>query len=319
MGVAVVGAAAIGASAQAQETYPTRPIRIIVPIPPGATADTLPRIVGEKLTAKWGQPVIVENKAGAANNLGAEFVANSPADGYTLLSTPPGPLAIAGSLYPNLRFDPAAFVPITVLASLPNTLVVRSTLPVSNLAELISYAKTNPGKLTYASAGTGSTPHLAAEALQIAAGIKMVHVPYRGLAPALTDLLAGHVDVLFDNIGNTRQHILDGKVKGIAVGDKQRVPELPDLPALAETYPGFLSTTWFAIAAPPNTPPAIANKLSEAIAEIIRMPDVVVRIKQLAATPVGNSPAQMAEFLKEERERWHAVIVKAGIKADANP
>lgn len=304
------------ASAPGQETYPSRPIRIIVPVPPGATADTLPRIIGEKLTARWGQPVIVENKAGAANNLGAEFVAKSEPDGYTLLSSPPGPLVIAASLNPKLPFDPKAFVPVTVLATLPNTLIVRPTLPVSSVAELVAYAKAHPGELTYASAGSGSTPHLAAEALQIAAGIRMVHIPYKGLAPALTDVLAGHVDLLFDNIGNTLQHIRDGKVKGLAVTSKERVPELPGVPALAETFPNFYSATWFAIAAPPRTPPEIAAKLSQAMAEIIRMPDVIARFKQISSTPVGNSPEEMSAFLKEETERWHTVITTAGIKGE---
>lgn len=302
-------------AASAQENYPSRPIRIIVPLPPGATADTLPRVVGEKLSARWGQPVIIENKSGAAQNLGAEFVARSDPDGYTLLSTPPGPLVTAGSINPKLPFDPVAFAPVTVLATLPNTLIARTGLPISNLAELVAYAKANPGKLTYASAGSGSTPHLAAEALQIAAGIKMVHVPYKGLAPALTDILAGHVDVLFDNIGNTLQHIKSGKVKGIAVSSKERAPELPDLPTVAETYPGFYSATWFAVVAPPKTPPDITAKLSQAMGEIIRMPDVVARFQQVASNPVGNSPEEMAAFLKEERERWHKVITTAGIKA----
>ncbi len=318
--IALVAATAtfLGAlpTVRAQESYPSRPIRIIVPVPPGATADTLPRVIGEKLTARWGQPVIVENKAGAANNLGAEFVAKSEPDGYTLLSSPPGPLVIAASLNPKLPFDPKAFVPVTVLATLPNTLIVRPTLPVSSVAELVAYGKAHPGELTYASTGSGSTPHLAAEALQIAAGIRMVHIPYKGLAPALTDVLAGHVDMMFDNIGNTVQHIRDGKVKGLAVASKERVPDLPNVPALAETFPNFYSTTWFAIVAPPKTPPEIAAKLSQAMAEIIRMPDVAAKFKQLSATPVGDSPEAMSAFLKEETERWHAVITTAGIKGE---
>ncbi len=300
----------------ADDNYPNRPIRIIVPLPAGATADTLPRIIGDKLTAKWGQPVIIENKPGASSNLGAEFVAKSDPDGYTLLSTPPGPLVIAGSLNPKLPFNPDAFVPVTVLATLPNTLIVRSGLPASNLAEFVAYAQANPGKVTYASAGIGSTPHLAAEALQIATGIRMVHVPYKGLAPALNDVIAGHVDLLFDNIGNTHNLIKDGKVKGLAVTDRKRAPELPNVPALAESYPGFYSATWFAIVAPPNTPQPIVKKLSEAIGEIIRMPDVIARFQQIASTPVGNSSAEMSAFLKEEKDRWQKVISTVGMKME---
>ncbi|MGD0022994.1 MAG: tripartite tricarboxylate transporter substrate binding protein, partial [Xanthobacteraceae bacterium] len=192
---------AVSLIAVAQDSYPNRPIKIIVPLPPGATADTLPRIVADKLTLRWGQPVIVENRSGAANNLGAEMVAQAKPDGYTLLATPPGPLVIAQSLYSDLAFEPTAFVPVTVLAAIPNMLVARASLPAANIAELVAYAKANPDKLNYASGGVGTTPHLAAEVLQIAAGIRMVHIPYKGLAPALTDLLAGHVDLMFDNIG----------------------------------------------------------------------------------------------------------------------
>jgi len=307
---------AVSLIAVAQDSYPNRPIKIIVPLPPGATADTLPRIVADKLTLRWGQPVIVENRSGAANNLGAEMVAQAKPDGYTLLATPPGPLVIAQSLYSDLAFEPTAFVPVTVLAAIPNMLVARASLPAANIAELVAYAKANPDKLNYASGGVGTTPHLAAEALQIAAGIRMVHIPYKGLAPALTDLLAGHVDLMFDNIGNIIQHVKAGTIKGLAVASTERLPELPDVPALAETYPGFYSTTWFAIVAPPQTPPEIAVKLSRAIAEIIKMPDVAEEFRRLSCIPVGNSPAEMAVFLKEEAERWHKVIMTAGIKPE---
>jgi tripartite-type tricarboxylate transporter receptor subunit TctC len=308
--------AAIPLIAVAQDAYPNRPIKIIVPLSAGATADFLPRIVAAKLSLRWGQPVIIENRPGAAQNLGAEVVARAEPDGYTLLASPPGPLVIAQSFYSELPFDPTAFVPVTVLATLPNTLVVRPNLPVANLAELVAYAKENPGKLNYASPGSGSTPHLAAEALQIAAGIRMVHIPYKGLAPALTDVLAGHVDMMFDNIGNTLVHIKRGTVKGIAVASKERLPDLPELPTMAETYPGFYSATWFAVVAPPRTPPEIAAKLSQAIAEILKLPDVSARFRELSCVPVGSSPAETATLLKEEAERWHKVIATAGIKPE---
>ena len=310
--LATVAAVPIGA--RAQDRYPERAIKIIVPIPPGATADTLPRVIGDKLSKVWDQPVVIENKPGASNNLAAEFVAKAPADGYTIFATPPGPLVTAGSMGMTLRFDPRAFTPITIMATLPNTLVVRADLPVSNLQELVAYAKANPGKLTYASAGNGSTPHLAGAALQITAGVSMVHVPYKGLAPALADVLAGHIDMLFDNIGNTLPHIKSGKVKGIAVADRVRSPELPDLPTVAETYPGFYSTTWFALVGPPNMPPAIANKMQTEVARILKLPDLVTLYQQLAANPGGNTPEDMRTFLGDERERWDKVIKTAGIK-----
>jgi tripartite-type tricarboxylate transporter receptor subunit TctC len=305
---------AVPVLAGAQDTYPNRPIKMIVPLPPGATADTLPRIVAEKLTSRWGQPVIIENRPGFATNLGAEVVAAAKPDGYTLLATPPGPLVTAQNMYRNLPFDPTAFVPVTVLCTLPNMLVARSNLPIANIAELVAYAKAHPDKLTYASAGVGTTPHLAAAALQIAAGIRMVHVPYKGLAPALRDVLAGRVDVMFDNIGNTVQYIKANKIKGLAVASKERLPELPDVPSLAETYPGFYSATWFAVVAPPKTPAEIASKLSQAITEILQMPAIAEKFKRLSCTPVGNSPHEMAVFLKEEAARWHKVIATAGIK-----
>ena len=301
-------------SVSAQDRFPERAVRIIVPIPPGATADTLPRVIGEKLSKVWGQPVVIENKPGASNNLAAEFVAKSAPDGYTLFATPPGPLVTAGSMGSALRFDPKAFTPITIMGSLTNTLVVREGLPVSNLQELVAYAKQNPGRLTYGSAGNGSTPHLAGEALQIAAGIKLVHVPYKGLAPALADLIGGHVDMIFDNIGNTLPQIQSGKIKGIAVSDSVRSPELPNMPTLAETYPGFYSTTWFALVAPPGTPSTITAKISREVADILKTPELIELYKKLAATSGGQTPDQMQIFLEEERIRWDKVIKTAGIR-----
>jgi len=300
----------------AQGDYPGRPIRIIVPIPPGATADSLPRIVGEKLAAKWGQPVVVENRPGAALNIGAEAVARAEPDGYTLLATPPSPLTVNQSLYSRLAYDPAAFVPVTVMATLPNVLMIHPRVPVSTLPELIAYAKQNPDRLTYASSGVGGTPHLSMELLKTLAGFQAVHVPYKGLAPALTDLMAGHVDMMFDNLGNAYAPVTSGRLKALGVGSKERIPALPDVPAIAEVFPGFLSTTWFALVAPPGTPPAIAAKLSAAIAGIIREPDVARRFDELSSTPVGSTPAETAAFIREERERWHKVIVAAGIKPE---
>ena len=225
------------APAFAQSDYPSRAVKIVVPFPPGATVDTLPRIVAEKLAARWGQPVVVENRAGAAGNLGAEVVARAEPDGHTLLSSPPPPLAINQALYPKLPFDPAAFVPVTVLAEVANVLLVKKGLAPS-LKALIETAKANPGKLNYASAGNGSTTHLTMEWLKILGGVNIVHVPYRGSAPALTDLLGGQVDMMFDNLGNTLQHIQDGKLDAVAVGSAQRLKALPDVPTLGEIFPG---------------------------------------------------------------------------------
>jgi tripartite-type tricarboxylate transporter receptor subunit TctC len=310
-------AAACGAGAArpaSAEAYPSRPIRIIVPLPPGATADTLPRLIGEKLTAKWGQPVIIENRPGAAQNLGAEMVAKAEPDGYTLLATPQGPLTISQYLYPRLGFDPAAFVPITIVAALPYVLVTYPTSPISSLEELIGYAKANPDKLNYASPGAGSSNQLAMEWLKSLADIRLTHVPYRGAAPALTDLLAGHVDIMFDNAGNVVQLIKDGRLKALAVSAKTRMAELPDVPAIAERFSQFVAMSWFAVVAPPKTPAAIAAQLADAMVEALRAPDVAQRVREMSAAVVATTPEETAAYLRKETEQWGRVIASAGIK-----
>jgi tripartite-type tricarboxylate transporter receptor subunit TctC len=311
---ALIAAVGIAASEAMAQTYPSRPIRVIVPLPPGANGDLMPRILGERLSARWGQPVVIENRPGAAQNLGAELAFRAEPDGHTLLATPQGPLVISQSFFPKLNFDPAQFVPVTIMATLPYILVAHPKVPVTSLAAFIDYAKANPGKLNYASPGTGSGPHLTGEMLRLATGIRMTHVPYSGLAPAITDLLAGHTDVMFDNLGNSLPLVQEGKLRGLAVTSAKRTPELPDIPAAAETYPDIQATSWFAIVAPPKTPRAIADKLSQALAEILRMPDVEKRWREMTLTPVGGTPDEIAAFFKVETERWRKVIVTGGIK-----
>ena len=311
--IALLTAAPVAASAQTE--YPNRTIKFVVPIPPGPVADVLPRMLAEKLAARWGQVVIVENRPGAASNIGAEAVAKAQPDGYTLLATPPNPLVINQSFFPKLAFDPEAFVPVTVFAALPYVLVVNPKVPFSTLQELIAFARQNPDKINFASAGTGSAPHLTGEMLKLAASIRMVHVPYTGLGPAMTDLLAGHVDLMIDNLGNALPLVRAGKVKALGVASETRIAELPDVPAIAELFPGFQASAWFAIVAPPKTPPEIAAKLSQAIADTLRLPDVAKRFDDLAVKPVGSSPAETAAFLKQETERWRKVIVAGGIKS----
>ena len=303
-------------SAVAQPPYPSRPIRIVVPLPPGANGDLMPRILGQHLSARLGQPVVIENRPGAAQNLGAEQVYRSEPDGYTLLATPQGPLVISQSFFPKLGFDPTQFVPITIMAKLPYILVVHPKLPVKNFAEFIAYAKAHPNTLNDASPSTGSGPHLTGEMLKLASGIKMTHVPYSGMAPALNDLIAGHVEMMFDNLGNSLPLVKEGKLRGLAVTSEQRVPELPELPAIAETYPDVVATSWFGVVAPPKTPPEIARKLSQAFAEILRDPDVMRRWRELTLTPVGGTPEEIAAFFKAETARWRRVIVAGGIKPE---
>jgi tripartite-type tricarboxylate transporter receptor subunit TctC len=249
-------------------------------------------------------------------NLGTEAVAKAAPDGYTLLATPQSPLSINQSLYSRLGFDPEAFVPISIMAQSPNVLLVHPKIPASNLAELIAFAKANPGKLTYASSGVGSSPHLTMALLSHLTGIELLHVPYRGLPPALTDLLGGHVDMMFYNLGNAAEPVKTGRLKGLGIASRERTAHLPDVPAMAEMLPGFLSVSWFGVVAPPNTPPEIAAKLSSAIAAIIRQPDVARKFEDQFSAPVAGTPAETAAFIREDRERWRKVIAAAGIKAE---
>ena len=292
----------------AQSEYPTRTVKIVVPLAAGGVADIVPRMVAEKLAARWGQPVVVENRPGAGHNTGAEAVAKAEPDAYTLFATPSGPLVTSQLLYAKLPFDPDAFVPITILTTGHIVLIVNPKVPASSLSELVAYAKANPGRLTYASPGIGTSPHLTGEMLNAAAGIQTTHVPYKGLGPAVVDLLAGHVDMMFDNLGNSFQHVQNGTLRAIGVAGAARVPELPDVPAVAETYHGFESRSWFALVAPPNTPPALAAKISQAVGEIFQQPDVVAKLRALSLTPVGTSPAETAAYIKREAARWREAI-----------
>jgi tripartite-type tricarboxylate transporter receptor subunit TctC len=301
----------------AQDQYPSHAIKIVVPTAPGPVPDALARIIGERLSAKWGRPVVVENRPGATGNVGAEFVAKANPDGYTLLSSFPGPLAVNQSLYGKLNFDPAAFVPVTVFGTAPNVLVVHPSVPASNLKELVAYAERNPDQLTYASPGIGGGPHLAMELLKKATGTQIRHIPYsKGLASALIDVLAGRVEVIFANFADILPHIRSGELRPIAVGNDRRLPELPEIPAIAETYPGFEVTSWYALVAPPDTPAVIVAKLSDAVAEALKQPKIAASLHELGLTPVGGSPATTAAYIKAETQRWHDVIVTAGIKAD---
>jgi tripartite-type tricarboxylate transporter receptor subunit TctC len=304
------------ALALAQADFPTRAIKIIVPLAPGGTADILPRIIGEKLSMRFGQPVVIENRAGGGQHIGTEAVARAEPDGYTLLASAAGPLVINPSLYPSLSYDPAAFAPVTIMASLPYALVVNPRVPVSNVAELVAYAKANPDKLNYAAPGGGSQTQLAVEWLKILSATKMTYVPYKGSAPAVADLVAGHVDLMFDNFGNSLQHIRAGRLRALAIANERRLAEFPDLPIMAETYPGFVATSWFALLAPPKTPAAIVDRLWQAVAEALRMADVEARMRGIGAAPGGSTPAATAAFLRQETERWSKVIAQANIKPE---
>jgi len=304
------------ALALAQADFPNRAIKIIVPLAPGGTADILPRIIGEKLSIRFGQPVVIENRAGGGQHIGTEAVARAEPDGYTLLASAAGPLVINPSLNPNLSYDPAAFAPVTIMASLPYVLVVNPRVPASNVAELVAYAKANPDKLNFAAPGGGSQTQLAVEWLKILSATRMTYVPYKGSAPAVADLVAGHVDLMFDNLGNSLQHIRAGRLRALALANERRLADFPDLPVMAETYPGFVATSWFALLTPPKTPASIVDRLWQAVAEALRMPDVEARLRALGAAPGGTTPAATAAFLRQETERWSKVIGQANIKPE---
>ena len=300
----------------AQSDYPARAIRIVVPAPPGTTLDALPRIIADRLAARWGKPVIIENRPGASQNLGAEVVAKAEPNGYTLLATPMGPLVISQHLFPKLGFNPGSFIPVSIIVRQPAILVAHPKAPYSTLQELIAFAKTNPGRVNYGSPGTGSSLHLIAVVLQSSADIRLVHVPYKGMAPAMSDLLAGHISMTVDVLGNAMPYIKEGKLKALGVTSATRVPELPDISAIVETIPGFVFIEWFALVAPPKTPPEVVARISHAVAETLQQPEVVKRFRDLSVTPAGTTPAETDTFIKQEAGRWHKVVVSSGVKID---
>lgn len=298
------------------QTYPARPIKIIVPSPGGATTDTLARMIAAKLQEKWGQPVIVDDRGGAGGNIGAEEASNAAADGYTLLLSYPAPLVVNKTLYKKLAYDPDSFVPISLVASVPLVLAVNPKLPEANVQQLVAFAKTHPNQLNYASQGYGTTGHLAGELFKSMAGVEIVHVPYKGSTPALTDLLGGQVQMMFIELSTVLGQIEAGKLRALAVGSAARNQFLPDVPAMAEILPGFQALTWFGMVAPPGTPAEIVGKLSSAVAGAIHEPDVAKRFVDISANAVGDTPAEMAVFLNQERERWGKVIRATGVSAE---
>jgi tripartite-type tricarboxylate transporter receptor subunit TctC len=294
--------------------YPSRPIKIIVCLPAGGGVDTVTRIVSEKLQRRLGRPIVIENKGGQSGNIGAEAVWNAEPDGYTLLASQPAPITTNPLLYRNMSFDPAGFTPVAVMTRIPNTLTVRSDFPAKTVQEFIAYAKAHPGKISYASQGNGTTSHLTGVMFEQATGTKLLHVPYRGTAPAINDLMGGHVDVLFNEVATSMEMNKSGRARILAVTTLQRVPDLPDIPTMQEAgLAGFESDTWNAISAPPKTPMAIVAKLNTAINEVLGAPEMQAALKALHLQPVGGTPAQMAEIVKSDTKRWGALIRAANV------
>jgi tripartite-type tricarboxylate transporter receptor subunit TctC len=290
-----LAATAVLAGPALPQSNPT--IKFVVPFPAGGTADILPRIVAEKLRSNYPGGVVVENKAGAGGNIGGDYVARSEPDGTTFLVSPPGPIAINHHLYKSMTFDPTKWVPVTVLATVPNVLAVSTKLPVTDVASLVAYLKANPGKVSYASQGNGSTSHLTASLFMDVTGTKMIHIPYKGTAPALVDLVGGTVDVFFDNISSSANYHNTGKLRILAVADEKRSPLLP----------------FFSIVAPAGTPAAAAANLQKAVAAALALPDVRQKFIDQGAEPRGWSPEQTGSFIRRESDKWNKVIKSAGV------
>ena len=314
LALAVSLAAVGGAAAQ---SYPTHPIRWIIGFPPGGPTDILVRIMGEWLQTRLGQPVVVENKPGAASNIATEAVINAAADGYTIASVTSANAINATVNKRTLTFDYLKqLAPVAGMSQGPSVLVINPSIPAKNVAEFIAYAKANPGKINFGSPGVGSTGHLAAELFKAMAGVDLVHVPYRGAAPAMTDLIGGHVQVLFDSMVSVLPHVQAGRVRALAVTSKARSPLLPDLPTVAETVPGYEAIIWFGVGVPRDTPPEIVALLNREINAGLASPEMKERYAKLGTTPIVVSPEEFWAFAKSETEKWEKVIQQAGIKVD---
>jgi tripartite-type tricarboxylate transporter receptor subunit TctC len=302
---------------QSAADYPNRVIKIIVTVPAGGGVDTVTRLIGEKLRQRWGQSVVIENRGGAGGNIGAEAAYAADPDGYTLMASQPAPITTNAVLYKKLAFDPTALEPVVIMSKIPNVLLVKPDFPAKTAQEFMAYVKANPGKLNYASQGPGTTSHLTAELFQTVTGTKLVHVPYKGTAPALNDLVASHVDLIFMELAAAKKLHDGGKARILAVATVKRLDALPDIPTMAEVgVPNFVSDTWNAISAPPKTPPTIIAKLNAAVNEILKDPDLRKRFEALNLLPGGGSPAEMAAFVKAETQRWGEVIRKANVTVD---
>ena len=316
--IAAVVIALVPAVSLAADTWPNKPITYVVPFAPGGNTDTLARIIGPKLSTALGQPVVVENKPGAGGNIGSDFVAKAKPDGYTILGGTISSHAINASMYPNMPYDPIKnFEPITVLGQAPLLLVVPADSPYKSVKDLLDAAKAKPGALSFASAGNGTSPHLAGELLKSSAKIQATHVPYKGSGPAVTDILAGHVQFMFDTALIVGGHIKAGKLRPLAVTSSKRTSLFPDVPTLAEAgVPGYEIGSWQAVYAPAGTPKPIVERLNAEIVKALKSPDVAERFGGLGMEPVANTPAQMAEFNKAEVAKWAKIVKEANIKAE---
>jgi tripartite-type tricarboxylate transporter receptor subunit TctC len=292
--------------------YPDRPVHWITPYPPAGTTDILARLIGNALSERLGQTFVIENRPGGGNNIGTEYVARSAPDGYTLLLVNPAN-GINQTLYKNLKFDILKdFAPVAGIARVPNVMEVTPSFPAKNVAEFIAYAKAHPGKVNMASSGTGTSVHMSGELLMSMTGIKMAHVPYRGAGPALTDLMAGTVDVMFDNMPSSIGYIQGGKLRALGVTTDKRSPTLPDVPTVAETVPGYEASAWFGIGVPKGTPQDVIAKLNKAVNEVLKDPKMIERLAQLGGTPMPGTPADFGKVMADEVAKWKKVVEFSG-------
>ena len=307
---------ALHCTAHAQ-SYPAKPIKIVVPYPPGGFNDTLGRTLAAKFTEAWGQPAVVENKPGANTLIGSDFVAKSPPDGYTLLVVA-FPFAVTPSLIRNMPYDTLKdFAPVVLAAQSPNLLVVNPSLPVNTVGELIALAKAKPNSLSYASTGNGSSNHISMELFKSLAGVQIVHIPYKGSAPAVTDLLGGQVHLMFDNVPNVLPHVKAGKLTALGQTGTKRSPLIADIPTVAEAgVPGYEVTVWFGLVAPAGTPREVIQKLNAEMLRILAMPDVRERFLAQGVEPVGGTPEQFGEHIRAQMAKWAKVVADAGVKAE---
>ncbi len=309
---------ALGAAAASAQPYPAKPVRVIVPFEPGGATDILARLLSTELAASLGQPFVVENRSGGGGNIGSNLVAKGTPDGYLLLFGAAGNIAINPSLFKNMPFDPVTdLVPVGSMVSTMNVLVVNPNLPAKSVAELIALAKQQPGKLSFASSGNGSTIHLSGEMFKMMAGIDILHVPYRGSAPAMVDLLGGRTDMMIDNLPSALPRVQSGALRALGVTARVRSKALPNTPTIAEAgLPGFEATSWFGVFAPAKTPPAVVERLNKAIGEALRKPAVLERIQSLGAEPMFMSPDEFAVLIRDDIEKWRKVVRSAGVSLD---
>jgi tripartite-type tricarboxylate transporter receptor subunit TctC len=316
--IVVLACIALAGNAAAQDAYPTRPITLVVPFPAGGSTDLVARVIAEKMTVELGQQIVIDNRGGAGGNIGSAAVAKADPDGYTILMGTVATHALNPALYKKMPYDAVTdFAPISLLVRVPNVLVVNPELPVNSVAELIALLKANPGKYSYASSGNGTPLHLSGELFKTMAGVDMEHIPYKGAGPALTDLLGGHVQIMFDNLPSSTGYIKEGRLRGLAVTTAERAASMPDLPTIAESgVPGYETYTWNALFAPAGTPPAVVERLNAAAVAAVTDAEVQTKLQGFGATVVGSTPDELAQHVQSELAKWAPIVAASGAQID---